>query len=400
MNVTHACSRITRLLLAPVAAWMLGELATARAQPSITTLRPTAHATVALAWQGGHGPFVIQASQDLVTWSDVLDPVAERATEIPATARRQFLRLIDLDPEGRAAGLFGRLQTEQGEFGDLLGRHRLKTRLWLHQTLEPAHTNTPAIPSMYWRRLLAHLQTHDGQWVTTWSGPLETLGRVSTPTDRRLILDWTNGVAESRRTYRLTVEFPYGINTSRSTPLLASDPTYALQCVYASPQPEFDGGSLVFTTTTTDRVNLVEMDPANVDLEWGRRSYRVAKNGVHVDIRHQDGAPLYQGSPPWILKTLLLDRWLGPSVAGGGSLPAFATDSYYSRTLFPGHHNFIEIILLEPGLDPAIAEEVRESLKERNIRYVYTFKDLAGVTAGGDAEDLRYIGFDGSIRSP
>jgi hypothetical protein len=121
---------------------------------------------------------------------------------------------------------------------------------------------------------------------------------------------------------------------------------------------------------------------------------------VQVNLHFFESFPLYQGSPPWILKTLLLDRWLSPTTAGGGSLPAFSTDSYFSRTLLPGHHNFYEMVLIEPGLDPTLPETTRRALIQANIRYVYTGKDLAGVTIGGDSDDIRYFGFDHSARVP
>jgi hypothetical protein len=372
----------------------------APAQPAFVSGAGITNASLVLQWQGGQGPFQPQVSQDLVVWSDLLDPIKTNRTTVPAAAREQFHRLVDLDPEARQGEFFGLVQTEQGEFGDLFGRHRLKSRLWLYTTRQAPHTNATTSPAAFWRQLVIHFQTHAEGRVTTWSGPLETLGRVDTPTDRRMILAWTNGVSTNARTFQFTLEFPYALAASRPGPLLASDPMYSLQCQYETPQPELDGGSLVLTTTRVDRVNLVQMDPANPVETWSNRKYRVTKRGVQVELHFLEGAPLYQGSPPWILKTLLLDRWLAPAIASGGSLPSLVTDSYFSRTLLPGHHNFFEIVLIEPGLDPALPRETREALERANIRYIYTFKDLAGVTVGGDAEDIRFIGFDGGIRSP
>ncbi|MCC7373217.1 MAG: hypothetical protein IT581_01075 [Verrucomicrobiales bacterium] len=387
------------IVLTLLAVCLLNNCPSTAAQPTLTSVRLTTNGSMAVQWQGGQGPFILQSSSDLVTWSDLQDPTSRHEAEVVPANRRQFLRLTDLDADGLQGAFFGLLQTEQGEFGDLLGRHRLKSRMWLHRSRDLVHVTEGATPSLYWRKLRLHFQTHDGQHVSTWSGPLETLGRVTTPTDRRMVIAWTNGVAESRRSYQLAIEFPYPLNTVRSAPYLASDPTYSLQCVYAAPQPEFDGGSLAFTTTTLDKINLVEMAPDSAGLDWGKRDYRVTRRGAYVELRYQEGLPLSQGSPPWIFKTLLLDRWLAPAVMGG-TLPAFSTDSYFARTLFPGHHNFVEIVLIEPGLDPALPEETRDLLRQWNIRFLYTFKDLAGVTAGGDGEDLRLIGFDGSIRQP
>jgi hypothetical protein len=127
------------------------------------------------------------------------------------------------------------------------------------------------------------------------------------------------------------------------------------------------------------------------------QNYRVSVKGVEVNLHFIEGYPLYQGEPPWILKTYLLDRWLSPTIGGGGSLPAFSTDSYFSRTLKPGHHNFWEVVLLEPALDPALSEATRAALAAANIRYIYTYKDIA---IGMSSDDIRYFGFDHTIRVP
>jgi len=109
-----------------------------------------------------------------------------------------------------------------------------------------------------------------------------------------------------------------------------------LHCSYATAQAELDWiwETPAFKNVTRDEVALVQMGPQNLANPFPEaRNYRVARNGVEVHLHFLEGSPLYQGEPPWILKTFLLDRWLSPTTAGGGSLPAFSTDSYFSRTL-------------------------------------------------------------------
>lgn len=361
---------------------------------------------VTLKWQGGKGPYLVETSHDLTNWSDQGELVTGSTRTIPAFANRSFHRVTDLNPGDTYGDIFGLLQTEQGEFGPLMSRHRLKTRIWLHKTKGAPHTSATYMPADYWRKLIVNYQYHENGKVRTWSGPLEERGAVATPSGERLTVTWTSGTGPSLQTYLLTIDFPYPVNANRSTPPLASDPMYELKCTYATPQPELEPFATPprLTSTTVDTVSLVQMDPSNdpakPDQSWWVNNYRVSTNGVQVNLHFFEGLPLYQGSPPWIFKTLLLDRWLSPTTASGTSLPAFSTDSYFSRTLLPGHHNFWESVLIEPALDPALPESTRDALNGTNIRQIYTWKDIAGVSIGGATDVILYLGYDNTVREP
>jgi hypothetical protein len=375
-----------------------------QAQTRIENLN-RASGAVELRWQGGHGPYQVETSQDLANWSGLGDPAAGTNQTLSAFAERSFFRLRDLDPEGACGPLFGLLQTSQGEMGELMGRHRLKTRMWFYKTKGAPHTSASYAPANYWRKLLINYQYLEGGRVRTWSGPLEDLGAVATPSSQSMTITWTNGTGANTRTYLLTMEFPYTVSAQRSTPPNLSDPSYELKCAYATPQTEFDfATSSLSNTATVDTVDLVQLDPSsnpsNPGQEWWMKKYAIQKNGVQVSLHFFEGLPLYQGEPPWIFKTLILDRWLSPATASGGTLPALSTDSYFSRTLLPGHHNFYEMVLLEPSLDPALSEFTLQALKQANIRYIYTFKDLAGVSGGKDSGDILFFGYDNSVREP
>jgi hypothetical protein len=375
----------------------------AEAQVRITSITRGDN-SVTLNWQGGRGPYLVETSPDLAHWSDLGEPAAGTARTLPAFADRGFYRVTDLDPAAQYGEAFGLVQTEQGEFGSLMGRHRLKTRLWLYLTRGAPHTSTAYTPANYWRKLVINYQHLENSRVRTDASPLEELGAVTTPSSQRMTVTWTRGSGATLATYVFNLDFPYPVNATRTTPPVASDPDYQLSCLYATPQPEFDWSSMSLKTTTSDTVNLVQMDPAsnpaNPDQSWWVKRYTVTKNGVKLNLHFFEGLPLHRGEPPWIFKTLLLDRWLSSTTGSGGSLPAFSTDSYFARTLLPGHHNFWEVVLIEPGLDPSVSEATRTALGQANIRHIYTFKDLAGVTTGGDAEDIRYIGYDNSVREP
>jgi hypothetical protein len=362
--------------------------------------------TLALEWNGGTGPFLVQTSSDLAAWSDVGEPRTNSQAVVPAFGERAFHRVVDLDPDHQRSGLLGLIQTDQGEFGALMGRHRLKTRAWLWKTASAPHTGGPHVPSAYWRKLILDWQSVEDGRVQTWTGPLEARGTIATPGAQQLTVSWTNGTGASRRSFVLTLEFPYPIQASRTAAPLASDPRYTLKCTYAADQPELDLATFTLKGTRTDTIGLIElMEPVTNDpfLQFPVRKYLVQRNGVRVNLHFREGIPLYEGSPPWILKTYSLDRWMEPSTftaTDNHGLPEFSTDSYFARTLLPGHHNFYAEVLIEPDLDPTLSEAARAQLRTRNIRHIYTLKDLAGVFVEGDGQDIRFFGHDQTVRRP
>jgi hypothetical protein len=373
---------------------LLSLTAAAQFQPLTFTRGPD---NVALQWQGGIGPWLIETSRDLTAWSDQGEPAAGRSRTLSAFGTRSFYRITDLNSTDTFGPFFGLIQTDQGEFGGLLARHRLKSRLWLYKTKGAPHTSPSFTAANWFRKLIVLYQYHDAGRVRTWTGPLENLGTVATPTTQRMTVSWTRGSGASLQTFVLTLDFPYTVNTARTAAPQPSDPDYELRCTRATAEPELDGGTMTLASATVDTVGLYQLDPDNANLSFPpARQYRVTDRGAHVDLHFQEGLPLMEGFPPFIFKTFILDRWLSPST-GGGTLPAFSTDSYFSRTLLPGHHNFVETVLLEPALDPALAETTRAALQAANIRYIYTFKDL---DIGVSPDDIRYFGFDNSVRDP
>lgn len=353
-----------------------------------------------LSWQGGHGPYLVEVSSDLARWTDQGEPVPGTGADLTAAGGPRFYRVRDLDPDDQLGAPFGRIETEQSEFHPLMARHRLKTRLWLYTSGQAPHTSPSHTAAAYWRALWIHLQQVDGGRVRTWTGRLEDLGTVATPSARRMTVSWTRGAGPERRDQVLTLDFPYDHGAVRTGKPFASDPTYTLTATYASPQPEWEEPGPTLTGTLSDTVRLIQLAPPDPSMEFLTRRYQVRRNGARVNLHFREGMPLYEGSVPWILKTFPLERWLEPATGSGGGLPEFRIDGYFARTVMPGHHNFYHIVLLDPALDPGISPETLAAFEAANIRQVYTFKDQAGITIGGDAEDIRYIGFDGSIRRP
>jgi hypothetical protein len=352
--------------------------------------------SVTLHWQGGRGPLVVETNRGY-GWSVQGEPGTGTARTLASFGEVALYRVSDLDPAGAFGPFFGLVQTTQGEFGDLMARHRLKSRLWFYRTTGGPHTAPSFTAAEYFLQLITLHQYHEHGRVQVWTGSLESLGQVSYPTAQSLRVTWSRGEGPERRTYELLLRFPYAVRSVRSVAPRPSDPEYSLRCVRATPEPEFNGAGMTLEPTHEDKVDLSQLDPANPQLTFPRpQQFRVSHRGATLDFHFHEGLPLTQGEPPMIWKTAILDRWLSPTAAGG-TLPVFRVDSYFSQTLMPGHHSFTQTLLVEPSLDPSLSEAVREELARRNIRYLRAFKDLM---IGFSPDDIRYIGFDGSVREP
>ncbi|MBM3847258.1 MAG: hypothetical protein FJ405_13370, partial [Verrucomicrobia bacterium] len=271
-----------------------------QAAVTVTSVRPQG-GRVLIEWQGGSGPYLVETSRDLSTWSDLDTPTSARRLEVATSTKVSFFRITDLNPESVFGPFFGQVQTDQGEFGPLLARHRLKSRLWFYKTQGPPHTSPSSTPLAYFRSLHVLHQHHEAGRVQTWVGQLQDLGVVATPSQNRMTVSWSRGTGRALRQFVLELGFPYSVNTPRARAPLPSDPHYVLRCTYSNPVPELDGWPLVLKNITKEETALYQLDPNNgTSLFPAARKYRVSERGVQVDLHFLEGVPLIQGDPPWI----------------------------------------------------------------------------------------------------
>ncbi|MSU33661.1 MAG: hypothetical protein EXS36_00825 [Pedosphaera sp.] len=156
---------------------------------------------------------------------------------------------------------------------------------------------------------------------------------------------------------------------------------------------------MTFGSIRAESTDLVEVAPPEDPLQtWLNRNFTVTDHGAQIRVSFREGLPLFQGLPPFIFKTYILAEWSSPSTAGGGTLPTFSTDSFFARTVLPGHHNFFHNFLFEPAVDPALSESTRSALKAANIRYLFAFHASA-FGDDGPPDIIRTIGADNSIRT-
>ena len=224
--------------------------------------------SVTMSWQGGCGPFVVETSPNGIDWWDQGDPAFNKSQTLSINQHAAFYRIRDLNPSNQWGELWGKIDTYQGENINLMGSHRLKSQLWF---FKPRNFSMPATTAGFLRQLQVVYQRYDDGRMTTFSGPLESLGTVTAPSNAMINIAWTQGTNGDRRQYS------FDINSTTTTPatLRVSDCSYEIRCTYDKAQPEFDFSQspTLILLTNKDTITLYQLAPAETN-EFFIRQYR------------------------------------------------------------------------------------------------------------------------------
>jgi hypothetical protein len=296
-----------------------------------------------------------------------------------------------LAPEPRLVTPFllndpGEFVVFQGEGGDAFAYHRLKTVF----AAETSNTrlNAAAIAAPLHRNATHRFLIDDTIQELT-NGPLGWPGySFASRSSGKQIERWRVGSGPALRTFQLKSAFPLKVDASVSPALTQNDFTYTLSAIYRTPQPyvDFEGEK----TRTTEAVRLVRRGSLRPAEEVQERRIATA-SGVSIVPRFH--WPDYRDSGFIIIKTYPLASWEQTSITGLTTEPLVLT-SEFAQTYAPGHHNFFEVFLFEPRLDPNVTSAQRAELEAADIRIIYVNHD----TIEG-ADTVRVLGFDGTFRS-
>ena len=345
---------------------------------------------VTLEWSGGAPPFSVEASDDLTDWHTLLQTIDSAASIQAAESSSTFLRVAGQPP---VQGTFlGQLRVDEGEFGTPLARHRLKS-LW--DFYVPTGTVPSDVPSEYFQQLVLRLVYREGEALEVFTGRLEDLPDAEiTIGSQKLTVTWRFGTGEEQRDYELALNFRYDIASSRKE-IYLSDAQYALTCDYATAQPEagYDNG-LVIVSSRSDEVSLYQLAEGDQP-RWFHRDVFVEIGATGFGLNYYLGVPMLEGSPAFIWKTPILDRWASPTtITGLTSVPLEVSDRF-ARTYQPGHHNFVETFWIEPALVPGLDRGLREELQTADIRFIVVTNPFSFPETEPSA---KLVGFDLKVR--
>lgn len=297
----------------------------------------------------------------------------------PADVDREFTPWL-LDTSNR-------LEVFQGEHGDLLATHRLKSS-W-NLAVRPRRVRAAELATSpfrevagQWREGMAFREVRSAPEALPGYSFVRSVAGLTTR-DR-----WSSGTGAEARTMEVQVEYQEK-TTGRQGPLtLLGDHFVQLNARYATPQPTL-GFEPRFTNTLAESVRLVSMPATNAASLLQERTFRKGA----WEVRTRFYWPPY---PKGIVAgyTAPLQAWVETRITGLTAAPIVLRGPW-SQTYHPGHHNFYEEFAFEPrleeGLDPATLAE----LERLDIRGLI----LAGGNGDPAAEWILW-GSDGKFRVP
>jgi len=265
------------------------------------------------------------------------------------------------------------LHTFQGEYGDVIANHRLKSQwvinnrsLWIdaNSLAEPFYTD---LRVTYVDEGLRY--TLEGQVVEL----PEAAHRVLDPDARGTYItedQWRLNDLPVPRTWTLrTEQIPAVVSVSDCPVITLRDLAFQLDCVYDQPLSGFDGTSPVCELGLIGDES-IRLEPRP---EWNADDLHRVRSMVDGDIAvvtEFDWPPNPAG--PTAGYTAPLVRWHQTTITGLTREPIVLTDPF-AQTYQPGHHNFWENFLFEPRLDPQVSPETLAELDRQGIRQIYTF---------------------------
>ena len=271
--------------------------------------------------------------------------------------------------------------TFQGEYGDVLATHRVKSR-WSIGTRNTA-LDDASIASTYLRQIDVTYLANSGP-VTAMGDPTTWTAFAHSVMNDRVADEWRF----DDRTFSLQAELVRLVRPSWNPLYVLDDVFTTVKVTYPRPIPSLDWNNMP-TTTTEETIRLGRCPETNVvSAATPLREHRVdLGSGRELHIRHWWPAP-----PPGAAagNTAPLPKGGEPRLTGVTSQP-IVMRGYWSQTYRPGHHNFSESYIFEPQLEERIDPAILTELEAANIR-------LLVVTVGDAQPVVRVLGTDGRFR--
>ncbi|MGE3310125.1 MAG: PEP/pyruvate-binding domain-containing protein [Limisphaerales bacterium] len=286
----------------------------------------------------------------------------------------------------------GPYQVFQGEHGDLVAHHRLKSE-WEFRLRTTALSGTNLDRSLLTFMKAAWLD-HQTRRVEFGGAPESLPGYSFERSNESLSDRWVHGDGIHRRNLELRTR-TLGTVSSREGPLVVlPDLTLQLVVRYAAPQPTLGyipaQGDYGPTTTSEEVIFLAPATAAGVE---SLKQERTLKSGA-VTVRTSFWWP----APPKGISagyTAPVQAWIETRITGLAAREIVLRDPW-AQTYHPGHHNFFEEFMFEPRLDASVPEEILHELESKNIRAI-----AIGAPNGGGGDGFAFVqGLDGTFRKP
>jgi hypothetical protein len=260
-------------------------------------------------------------------------------------------------------------QVFQGEYGNVLANHRLKSLLQLQARDLKLTTNA------FQQSVLRHASIDfilDGERVNlsgdpaTFPGYAHGIG-ASDPYNTPVTDSWTVAGTNNHQRMNLTISLRTAANANQSPLITLADSQIELRAVYSNAVPVIEFGPQT-NYVTEDSVILTPKQSTNAQ---SIEQTRVVAADKGAAIR----TTFYWPQPPIGIAagyTAPLIAWKETRIEGLTSEPIVLRD-YFSQTYRPEHHNFSENFLFEPALEPGISPAILGELRVKDIRQIYVY---------------------------
>jgi hypothetical protein len=265
---------------------------------------------------------------------------------------------------------------QQGEFGDVMAFHRLKS-YWTFETRHSALAPSNLISTLF-HRLDAQLL--EGSNVVSLVSVMTNL-----PGYRYEFL--TNATADSWETPSGTRTLQ--VHLERYAPpdagpvAILDDLRLQFTARYTEPQPTLEvifPSGITNRTTREETVYLEPVTPVSAESILQERRWTRGSREIQTTFYwppYPKGAVAGYTAP--------VQAWVETTLSGIVSRP-ITLRSDFAQTYHPGHHNFWEDFLFDPWLEPGLEADLRAELAAANIRAVivsWNREELLALTAWG-----------------
>ena len=266
----------------------------------------------------------------------------------------------------------------QGGYADVFANHRLKSILTLH-TANMRLSDSNLVHGLYREATFEYVENGVRQ---SSSGPMNSWPGASNSIDGSRNY-WTTGSGTNQRSWRLETQFPRAVTGSQPPVLTQQDfdqDSYSkfLTVSYAVPMPTPGGG------TTNETIRLTPFPQLMPGALLQERTWKNTNVAVQTSF--------YLLQPRGVcICTAPLIRFVQTRITGLSSDPVVLTNDF-SQTYDAGRHNWGEVFIFEPRLEPGLAQSTLTELNAANIQLLYVQTYDTNAT-------FRVLGLDGKFRT-
>ena len=306
--------------------------------------------------------------------------------EVPSASHMQAPGIALIDAQQS-------LEVFQGEYGTVMGNHRLKSTWSLrgdNRWVNPESLSRSIVQEADVNiALRGSVELFSGR-PALWPRHKFTTRAQGQSTYARDAWMWTSGAG--RTGLWLEALLPSGSEYSQDPIRSFAQHSLYLGADYPGPVLDFSIGWQGADPGTT-RQDVVRLIPGHPDDPPQEGSLLQTRSGVRgkVSLQTQFYWPPYPTGPT-AGYTAPLEKWVATTITGLTATP-LVLQGYYSQTYRPGHHNFSESFVFEPALEVGISQGQLDQLEAAGVRQIFWH-------VGGNTPVIKLISADGSVRDP